>query len=191
VNLPRALNEPHRVKLRVKDYLRLSEAGAFGDYAKTELIDGEIIGLNAQFSSHGHVKVTLLRRLADAVEMLLPDHRVWSEVSVAIPPHDTPAPDLLITNFRPHPRAVTPVETVLLAVEVADTTLREDLGPKLRLYARAGIPEYWVADLDGRVIHLMWSPRSDGYAHRDEKRFGERIRSATITRLEIGTDGLV
>lgn len=184
-----SLAEPHRVKLRVEDYLRLCEAGAFADYAKTELIDGEIIGVNAQFSSHGEAKVILLRRLADAVERLLPDHRVWSEVSVAIPPNDTPAPDIFITSFRPRPRAVAPVETVLLAVEVADTTLREDLGPKLRLYARAAIPEYWVVDLEHEVIHQMWAPEGEAYGKRREVAFGEVVEAATVEGLLVETRG--
>jgi Uma2 family endonuclease len=190
VNIERALAEPHRVKLRVEDYLRLSEAGAFSAYAKTELIDGEIIGVNGQFSSHGEAKGILYRRLADAVEKLLPDHRVWSEVSVAIPPNDSPAPDIFVTSFRPRPRAVTPVETVLLAVEIADTTLRDDLGPKLRLYARAGIPEYWVADLEHNLIHQMWAPNGEAYVEQREVAFGEMLEAATIPGLKVETVGI-
>jgi len=190
VNVQASLAEPHRVKLRVEDYLRLCEAGAFADYAKTELIDGEIIGVNAQFSSHGEAKVILLRRLADAVERLLPDHHVWSEVSVAIPPNDTPAPDIFITSFRPRPRAVTPVETVLLAVEIADTSLREDLGSKLRLYARAGVPEYWVVDLEHEVIHQMWAPAGQDYSERREVPFGEVVEAVTVAGLTVATGGI-
>jgi Uma2 family endonuclease len=46
-------------------------------------------------------------------------------------------------------------EDILLAVEVADTTLGFDLTTKAALYARAGIPEYWVLDVNGRrmIVH--------------------------------------
>jgi Uma2 family endonuclease len=44
---------------------------------------------------------------------------------------------------------------VLLAVEVAHTSLQYDLTTKAELYAAAGIPEYWVLDLEGRVLHVF------------------------------------
>jgi Uma2 family endonuclease len=178
------------IKLRIEDYLRLSEAGAFAGYRKTELIDGVVYAMSPQFSSHADAKGLVYRRLADSVETALPGHRVWSEASVAIEPDDTPAPDIFVTSFRPRPRAITPVETVRLVVEIADTTLREDLGPKLRLYARGGIPEYWVLDLKGRVIHQMWSPRDEAYAERRKWKLGERIEAATIEGLAIETTGI-
>ena len=45
------------------------------------------------------------------------------------------------------------LETVVLIAEVADTTLATDLGEKATLYARHGVPEYWVIDVEGRMLH--------------------------------------
>jgi Uma2 family endonuclease len=61
---------------------------------------------------------------------------------------------------------------------VSDTTLSEDLAKAPR-YAAAGIPEYWVADANARIIHRMWSPGPDGYAERDETRLLGRTESVT------------
>ena len=182
--------EPRPVRLTIEDFLHLDGAGAFRAYAKTELIDGQIVAMNAQFSQHARAKTLLLRRLANAVETCLPGFEVWSEVSVAIPPDHLPEPDLVVTSFVPERRAPVPVETVPLLVKVSDTTLSYDLGTKQRLYAAGGVPEYWVADLEGEVFHRMWSPTQDGYAHADKVAFGRPLASATIEGLTIDTVGL-
>lgn len=46
---------------------------------------------------------------------------------------------------------------------MSDTTLAHDLGPKAWLYARAGVPEYWVIDVNGRRLHVHREPGSAGY----------------------------
>ena len=182
--------EPRPVRLTIEDFLCLSDAGAFRNYAKTELIDGQIVAMNAQYSSHARAKSVLLRRLADAVEKCLPAHEVWSEVSVAVPPDRLPEPDLVVTNFVPKKRAPVPVETVPLLVEVADTTLEYDLGTKQRLYAAGGVPEYWVADLERRVFHQMWTPVADGYEQRRHHPFGATIDAETIAGLNVQIPGV-
>jgi Uma2 family endonuclease len=48
-------------------------------------------------------------------------------------------------------------------VEVSDTTLRTDLLVKARLYARAGIPEYWTLDLNGRCLYVHRAPSEGEY----------------------------
>lgn len=97
-----------------------------------------------------------------------------------------PQPDIFITARRPGEELVA-VDTVLLIVEVASTTLDFDLGRKLRLYAEAGIPEYWVADVNGQATHQMWSPRGKSYAERREIPFGEPIAAETIVGLDVST----
>ena len=75
-------------------------------------------------------------------------------------------------------------------IEVADATLRNDLGRKRRIYAREGVPEYWVVDVKKGVIHQMWAPEGDTYAERREVAFGERIEAVAVAGLVIETDGL-
>ena len=64
--------------------------------------------------------------------------------------------DQLDRNPRP--------EGIALLIEVSDTSLEHDLGPKAQLHARAGIPEYWVVDLNGRRVVAHRDPRPEGYA---------------------------
>ncbi len=74
--------------------------------------------------------------------------------------------------------------SILLAVEIAVTSLAEDMGPKLRDYARAGIPHYWVVDVEGRRVHVMQTPLDGDYAERKPYPFGSPIpvqgKAATI-----------
>ena len=50
-----------------------------------------------------------------------------------------------------------------LLIEVSDSSLRYDRGPKLRVYAEAEVPEYWVVDVQGRRIEVCRKPKSGRY----------------------------
>jgi Uma2 family endonuclease len=98
----------------------------------------------------------------------LPRVRVQSPIT--IPGEDgvynEPEPDLVVTSGRTtdylkkHPQP----EDLLLVVEVSDASLNTDLILKARLYARAGIAEYWVLDLAARRLHVHRSPINGEYA---------------------------
>lgn len=183
-----SLTTPHRAWLRIEDFLLIDRSGAFADYAKTELIDGEILCMNSQFQRHSYIKSQLAFRLSNVLATQMPTMVVLVEVAVAMPPHDMPEPDIVVIHG---PIGTGPVEhpVVALIVEVADTTLAIDLGRKAMLYARQGVPEYWVFDVDGRRIVRHWQPVDSAYARRDEIFFGNPITAATFD-LTVDTDGL-
>lgn len=178
-----------RVKLRVEDYLTLDAAGALDAYGRTELIDGEIVYVNAQHRPHARVKSRLFRLIANALDEIGDGSEAIVEGSVAMPPHNVPEPDIAVTR-EAEGDGLIPLGSVTLVVEVADTTLAEDLGRKMLTYARDAVPEYWVVDVNGRVIHQMWSPASDGYVERREVAFGAAITAATLPGLTIETASL-
>ena len=172
--------------LRVEDFLLLNDSGAFDGYGKTELIDGEVVYMNAQHRPHLRVKTGLYDALRDALRATRSSYKVFTEGTVAIPPHNAPEPDLVVTN-EPDGDGPIPLLSVALLVEVAHSTLDQDLRIKPRIYARAGVPEYWVADVDGRVLHQFWSPEGDAYAERRQYAFGERIALVALP-IAIDTD---
>lgn len=106
--------------------------------------------------------------------------------SIDFSPHDAPAPDIAVSNDL-RGEGIVPGLSVALIVEVAGETLETDLGVKQAIYARAGVPEYWVADVNAKVIHQMWAPESEAYAERREMAFGEAIDAITIEGLSIAT----
>ena len=183
-----SLTVPHPVKLTVDDFVLLEQSGAFDRYAKSELIDGTIYVVNSQFSEHMAVKNNLYHRLADACDRL--DLQAWSEGSVDMSPDSLPEPDLLVTSVRPT-KGYVRLSTVVLLGEVADSSLSSDMGINAALYAAKGVPEYWVADVQGRAVHQLWNPGPEGYRQRRTVPFGDRLEAATIAGLAVGTDKLL
>jgi Uma2 family endonuclease len=179
--------QPYRFSRR--DYLLLSESGAFDAVAKAELIEGVIVAVNAQFSRHIRAQGLLYRALADACDRLGGEFEAWVEGSVAIDDHSMPQPDIFVSRGLPDEGPV-PVDSIALVIEIADTTRAFDLEDKVRLYAGAGLPEYWVADVTGRAIHQMWEASGDAYGERREVTFGGQIGAATIHGLVVDTTGL-
>ncbi len=177
------------VKLRVEDYLMLDEAGAFDIYGRTELIEGEVVYMNAQHRPHARIKSRLFRLLADALDEIGAGIEALVEGSVSMPPHNVPEPDIALTA-EPEGTGLIPLSSLALIVEVADTTLRNDLGRKAKIYAREGVPEYWVVDVNGHLIHQMWAPAKGVYGERNKVAFGNAIAAVTIAKLSVDTSNL-
>lgn len=180
-------HEPYRFSQR--DYVLLSEHGTFEQLAKTELIEGVIAAVNAQYSRHARAQTALLRVLADACDRLGDNLGAWVEGSISIDDQNMPQPDIFVSRGLPEEGPVT-LDLVMLVVEVADTSIKFDLEVKSALYARAGIPEYWVADVNARVIHQMWAAEGETYAERRAIAFGDVITAETLTGLDVATDML-
>jgi Uma2 family endonuclease len=178
-----------RAKLTADDFELLDRHGAFAAYRKTELIDGDVYFVNAQHRPHGMVKMRLYDALRDRLKEIGSAYRPVAEFTLSLSRTDRPEPDLMLTS-EPDGAGFVPLESVPLVIEVSDTTLATDLGKKKRRYAKAGVPEYWVADVNRRVVHRMWSPSATDYARKDEVEFGEAIQSATIDDLTITTTEL-
>ncbi|MBO9711991.1 Uma2 family endonuclease [Sphingomonas sp.] len=181
------LNNAHLpVRLRLEDYLRLDDAGAFADYRKTELIDGEIFFMNAQHRPHAVIKSRLHVLLAAALAAQGKGWEAIVEGSIAIPPQNSPEPDIVVTS-EPDGKGLIPLDSVKLIVEVSDATLAFDMKRKLPMYARNGIPEYWIVDVEAGVIHQLWAPQGEAYSERHETAFGQPIAATTIPGLEVET----
>ena len=181
---------PLPVRLRVEDYLLLDGAGAFEAYAKTELIEGEILFMNAQHRPHARIKTELGFLLRAALIAQGSTLAVLFEPTVTFPPFSMPEPDIILTS-EPRGEEPVPAASVAVVVEVADATLDNDLRRKSVLYARHGIPESWVVDVNGRAIHQLWSPGADGYQETRNILFGGVIDAATLSGLTVDTTALL
>ena len=170
--------------------MRLANEGMFEDYAKTELIEGEIFVVNALYRPHARA----LRQLVRAFDAVLAKRddglSLLHECSVELSPDSMPEPDIVLTT-EPAGDGPIPLASVKLVVEISDTTLATDLGRKTALYATHGIAEYWVFDLEGRVIHQMWGPADKSYGERRMVEFGQMIIAATLTGVSLETNALI
>ena len=101
-----------------------------------------------------------------------------------MPPDGAPEPDIVVTS-APAGEGLIPLQSVRLIVEVSDSTLAIDTGTKAALYARNGVPEYWVADVAGAAVHQMSQPERGVYGQKRTVAFGQQLTSATIADLAI------
>lgn len=177
-------------RLTVEEFLLLDREGAFGD-RRTELVAGDIYYMSPQFRPHGFAKDEMAYRLRRALEEMDMAVHVATEQSVDFSPHSQPQPDIILTS-EPRGEGAIPGSSVLVIVEVSDTTLDFDLGAKAHLYAEAGVPEYWVIDINDKRVLCHADPRPDGRGYEDrlDVRFGEPLHAATIEGLTVETAAL-
>lgn len=177
-----------KYRFRVEDYLLLAESGAFDDYARTELIEGEILAVNAIQTRHAQMQANLHLLIGIALSSIQSTLRTYLAPSIKMDGESMPEPDIVIGEASTD--KYLPFTKIRLVVEISDTTLDCDLGRKVALYARQGIPEYWVADVNARVIHQMWAPEGEAYAQQREMVFGGSVAAATIEGLAVATAGI-
>ena len=188
------MNIAHRESSRFTnaEFERLVRSGGFGS-TRVELRRGLIVKMNAQHVPHGTVK----RLLAKAIEAALQSANIpWivdQEISVDFGDGFEPVPDIIVWDRAAAPANLDgpiPAAAVRLIVEVADTTLSDDLGEKREDYAKGGLPEYWVADVKARIIHQSGAPTALGYAKQTSVKFGDLLHAQTITALRVATASL-
>ena len=175
---------PRRAKLSIEQFYLISESGAFDDYAKTELLDGEIHVVNSQFMPHMRIKRTILFALQESLLATGSQLEMGVEGAVELGLDNVPEPDVFIFDGRNAVRGV-PDGDVKLIVEVADSSERRDLGKKLKIYARNRVPEYWVAVLRTKRIERFTEPSDGGYARHDSFAFGDRVDSLTLPDIHL------
>ena len=182
------VERPRRL-FTVDEYHRMGEAGILGEDERVELIEGEIVQMSPIGPRHIGCVINATRLFITQ----LGDRAVVSPQNpVVIRPRSEPRPDLVLLR----PRAVSysrerPMsQDVLLAVEVADTTVRYDRLVKSRLYARAGIPE------SGCVSRRMARSRSIAAQAptampRSRRTAPVRPSPAGVPRRQLRGDGLL
>jgi Uma2 family endonuclease len=153
------------------------EATGLWERERLELIEGDLISRMGKKRPHVNTMLLVMKWLVDVFGALY----VTPEAPIDVAPGDNPAnepePDLAVLaqpwsvfeSANPGPA------DVRLLVEVSDTTLAFDLKTKARLYARAGIAEYWVVDIGGRRIVVHRGPRDGAYDDVTSYREGESI----------------
>ena len=146
-----------------EEYYRLADAGILAPDERVELIEGEII---QRIGPIGPPHVTATAKTAAALQSTLGDgFTIRSQGPLVLSDRSEPEPDVLVVAGSiddysdHHPSAA----DVILLVEVADATLRYDRGRKARLYARAGIEDYWVLNLIDRCLEVHRTPSPNGY----------------------------
>ncbi len=157
-----------------QEYHRMGEVGILTRADRVELIRGEIITMSPQGRRH-RAFIDNLTHLLDAG--LAGRAIVSVQMPIVLADDTEPESDVQILRRRPVPykEREADADDALLLIEVAESSLAYDRSTKLRLYAAAGIPEYWVVDCVAESIEVYRAPHADGY--RDVA----RVAGATAT----------
>jgi Uma2 family endonuclease len=155
------------------EYDRLTELGVFQGEA-LELIDGLLLVAEPQGSYHA----SAVGNIADALRALMPSGwLVRVRMPVALDDRSEAEPDVaVLPGAWADCRSDHPARPALV-VEIAETSLAFDRGEKARLYARAGVGDYWILNLVDRVLEVFRDPEPDetaphGWRYRTIERLG-------------------
>jgi len=176
--------QPPLHRINVAQFHLMLAAGVLTENDRIELIDGEMRDMPPIGPTHNGCTGALLMRFAST----LADRAfVTSQGPLALDHRSELYPDLLVLKPRDdlyqtgHPSA----EDVLLLIEVSDSTLNYDRKTKLPKYARAGVPLYWIVDVQHKSIHEYQDPDRLARRYRQSRSVAEGAIAATLAGVEV------
>ena len=177
---------PNRWRWTVDEFQRAYDLGVFGFDAKLELIEGEIVKKMSQKGPHA----CAIRAVEEAMRRVFAaGHDVRTQLPLVFTPYNKPEPDVAVVtgSFRDY-STMNPT-TAVLVVEVSDSTLLTDQTTKAAVYARAGIREYWIVNIPGRLLEVYRDPATMpsqplGHHYRSITRLGETDVAAPLAAPE-------
>ncbi len=153
--------EVRRYRWTRADYDRVIETGGFGPEDKIELLDGELWEMTPQGSAHsavcGKVMYALQKAFGEAFFVRV-------QFPIALDDVSEPEPDVAVVRGTPDDHFDEHPSEALLVVEVSASSLSFDRGRKLAAYARNGIPEYWLVDINAIKLEVYRGPKGTQYA---------------------------
>jgi Uma2 family endonuclease len=171
----------------------MDAAGLFGG-RRVELVEGEVLAMAAQATPHRASITKISQLLLNAFTA-----RDWVVIqgTLLLPPSGAPDPDFHVFDVpigTPDDRLPVPI----LVIEVSDSTYARDSGPKLRMYARAGIADYWIVNLNLQRVEVYRRPENPtgkrlGWRYADRQVFepGEIVSPLGRPALRLDVRGML
>ncbi|MBA2410216.1 MAG: Uma2 family endonuclease [Gammaproteobacteria bacterium] len=176
----------------------MAELGVLRGEHRVELVEGEIVEMSPIGSRHA----ACVTACNDAFHACAINAVIWVQCSIEFPSHTQLQPDVALLRPRAdrYAAGLPRPDDVLLVVEAADSSLVYDRDTKARLYARAGIEEYWLVDLTRSTLWMHRHPAGERYTAMTAMQSGEtasrrrslraQFRSPTCCRDELYGSGL-
>lgn len=151
-----------RHRLTVADYDRMGEVGVLAPDARVELIEGAIVDLAPIGSKHAGTVKRLNRLLTQSVGSRA---IVSVQDPIRLGDYSVPQPDLALLKPRAddYAAALPTAADTLLVIEVSQSTAAYDRQVKTALYAKHGIAEVWIIDLDFSLVRFYRRPEGERY----------------------------
>lgn len=151
-------------KWTIDEYHSMIEAGLL-DSRRVELLKGEIVEMSPQGEAHAYFS----SEAEDYLRGLLANRaKIRSGKPITLPDHSEPEPDIAVVqklgqeylSHHPYP------DNIFWLIEYSDSSLDKDLNVKTKIYAEAGIQEYWVVNLKKKQLIIFKEPQDTEYASR-------------------------
>lgn len=176
VHVTRALDGFSRRRFTVAEVLRMQDSGIFAPDERFELIEGEIVPVQAKHHQHERIRLALNR----ALSRYLPDHlQLGVETSCYLSEITFVEPDLSVFPIS-IPTDQVRAGDLLLAIEVGASSLALDRGPKAKVYASYGLRELWVIDASTGLTYVHTDPAALGYGSIVEMRPQEVLATRSL-----------
>jgi hypothetical protein len=172
-------------RFTVHDYHRMREAGIFHEDDRVELLEGEMVEMAPIGPGHAGG----VNRLLNAFLPIQLERRAILSVQnpIRLGEHSEPQPDLALLRPRPdfyaheHPGP----QDILLVVEMMESSAGYDRAVKVPLYARFGIPETWLVDLEQGRIEVYRAPGPEGYREGHTRGRSEHVSPQAFPQLTL------
>ena len=170
-------------RISVDVYHRMIDAGILGEDDRVELLEGVIVAMPPQRADHSALIARLTRWLVRAAG---DEYSVRVQLPLAVSDDSEPEPDLALVRAADESLRAQPAWAALV-VEGSRTTLDTDRRIKGALYARAGIPEYWLVDVVSETVEVYAEPDTDASRYRTLVTIGREgsLRAAALPTLAI------
>jgi Uma2 family endonuclease len=156
-------------------------AGIIDEHERFELIGGEVVPMAAKGARHEQVKIALNRFFQRAAPERL---EIAQETTLRLDEDSFVEPDFCVFR-RGLDLRLLDGEAVLLAVEVADTSLAYDLGRKIGVYAASGVPEVWVINATTLVTRVHGARNPSGYSEMTDLTYLKCLTPALVPELAV------
>ena len=183
----RILHDNREHRFTAAEYHEMARLGILMPDEKVELIDGRIIKMAAIGTPHFNC-VNRLTHLF--VEQFGTQATASVQNAVHLSNHSEPEPDLALLHRRETYERLPRPDDIFLLVEVADTTLEDDRTTKMPLYARSGIRECWLVNLQDHVVEVYRKPKGR-YAEMIRHEPGSSLRVAAFPETELPVDAIL
>jgi Uma2 family endonuclease len=172
------------------EYHKMGQAGILSRDDRVELIDGEILAMTPIGPRHSAAVNRATRQLVRIVG----DHAIAQvQSSVRLSRFNEPEPDIVLLGPRSdfYASHLPGAPDIFLIIEIAESSLDYDREVKSRIYARAGVREYWLVDLVVRTVSCYSEAHEGAYAASRQAAAGQSIAPTVLPQCAIPVDALL
>lgn len=174
-------------KITIAEYHRMAEVGILRPHERVELLDGRLVAMSPIGPQH----VSLHARITEYLVLTLLGYAsIAPQVSIPLGDFDEPEPDIAVRAPEPthYFDRYPSVDETYAVIEIADSSLAKDTGPKRDLYARFAIREYLIVDVKNRTLLRYTEPVDGRYGEPQRLSYGDTFALTALPGIMLDVD---